>query len=145
MKAKYIKEHSEYTDLILGQLYTVEDVKCDKQSSGRHYGNVTEIQIIDTQGEKHWYKAEYFELHAEAVTFLQRPAAVEAHQPILQPILKEGSVQFYNGMNHEQVVACGIAAAAGIAQGIKNPDKELQKKISASIDAHIQHLRMYGA
>lgn len=136
MKAKYIKEHSEYTELILGQLYEVEDVKCDKQSSGRHYGNVTEVQIQDTKGEKHWYKAEYFELHAEAVAFLLRPAAVEAHQPLLQPITESESVR---------LVSCGIAAAAGIADGIRNPDKELQKKISASIDAHICHLRMYGA
>lgn len=145
MKAKYIKEHSEYTDLILGQLYTVEDVKCDKQSSGRHYGNVTEIQIQDTKGEKHWYKAEYFELHAEATAFLQRPAAVEAHQPLLQRALKDGSAQICHNMTHAEVVSCGIAAAAGIAEGIKNPDKELQKKISASIDAHICHLQMYGA
>lgn len=136
MKAKYIKEHSEYTELILGQLYEVEDVKCDKQQNGRHYGNVTEVQIQDTKGEKHWYKAEYFELHAEAVAFLQRPAAVEAHQPLLQPITESESVR---------LVSCGIAAAAGIADGIRNPDKELQKKISASIDAHICHLRMYGA
>lgn len=138
MKAKYIKENSEYTELILGQLYTVEDVKCDKQTNGRHYGNVTEIQIIDTKGEKRWYKAENFELHAEAYMYAGFAAAVEAQQPTLQPVLKEG-------FSHEDVVACGLAVAAGIAEGIKNPDKELQKKISVSIDAHICHLRMYGA
>lgn len=144
MKAKYIKPNEEFKGLILGEVYDVNDVWCMKRKDGRRYGEVLKIQIKDKTGELHWYESRFFELYAEAFAYM-KAATAEAHQPTLQPILKSGSVQICPNMSHAEVVACGIAAAAGIAEGIKNPDKELQKKISASIDAHICHLRMYGA